>query len=567
MRRTSKLVRTAGALSAFALIGTACAGDSSDEDVTPEGTETTASEPGSESEAAASGGEVSTYIGEPEHLFPQNSNESEGSAVLAAVFTGLVDYDVKTTEPFNQVAESIETEDDGKTYTVTLKDGWTFHDGSPVTASSFVDAWNFGAHAPNAMGTASFFTPIVGFDDVNPPAPEGSTEAPAPSAETMSGLKVVDDKTFTIELKEADPNFPLQLGYTAFYPLPESAFEDPEAFEQKPIGNGPFQVSEEGWQHNELIRVEKYADYAGSEPAKVDAIEFRIYADVNTAYNDLLAGSLDIVDALPPERIEEARGSFGDKFGESPSSSINYLGFPSYVAELQDPNMRAALSMAVDRQTIADVIFSGNRAPANSMVNPVIPGHRPEVCENWTFNPEKAKQLFDEAGGYEGTMTIWFNSGAGHDEWIEAVKNMWVENLGMSADQFAFEQLDFAQYLPKMDNKELTGPFRLGWGMDYPSPQNYLEPIFASYNVPPQGSNTTFYNNPEFDSLIEQGNTAGSLEAGIPFYQQAEDLLCQDTPIAPMFFGLNQYASSDRVQDLYVDAFSQINYTGLSVTE
>ncbi len=551
MRRTSKLVRTAGAISAIALIGTAC-GDSGTDPET-EGTEPTATE-GSETptEAAAAGGEVSTYIGEPEHLFPQDTNESEGNAVLNALFTGLIEFETVSTEPYNAVAEDISTDDEGKTWTIKLKEGWTFHNGEAVTADSFINAWNYGV--ANALQTSGFFSGIAGYQEVVDGA-----------AETMSGIEKVSDTEFTVSFPEGDPFFDVKVGYTAFLPLPEVAYEDPEAFEQAPIGNGPFMMDGE-WQHNQSIRVVRYDDYAGEDKPKLDAIEFAIYDAVETAYQDLQAGTIDIVDSIPTESIDSAEAEFGDKLGNSPSSSINYLGFPSYV-EWLTPEHRAALSMAIDRETLNDTIFNGSRQPAYSIVNPVIPGYQENVCENWNFDAAAAKAKWDEAGGYDGPIVMWFNSGGNHEAWIEAVKNMWVNTLGVSPDQFEFKTLQFAEYLPIADAGEFTGPFRLGWGMDYPHPQNYLEPLFHSEQKAPAGSNSTFYDNPEFDALIAEGNAAGGLEPGIPFYQDAEKLLCEDTAIAPIAFGQNFFASTERVQDLYVDAFSNINYTEISVSE
>ncbi len=542
----NKLTRMFAATAAIAVLAAACG------DTTDPGTE------GSET-PVENAAPLSTYVTEPEHLVPQNSNESEGSAVLSALFKGLVDYDAETTEAFNQVAEDIST-DDNQTYTVKVADGWTFHNGEKVTAASFVDAWNFAADSDNAMQTRSFFAPIMGFVADG----EGDT-----AHDTLEGLKIVDEMTFTIELKAADPSFPIQLGYTSFYPLPSVAFDDVAAFEEAPIGNGPFMM-DGSWQHDVEIKTVKFDGYGGSEAAQISGLTFKIYADQQTAYNDLLAGNLDIMDSLPSESIDEARERFGDKFGESPSSSINYLGLPVYVEWLagdENKDLRRALSMAIDQETlVSGPIFNGNRKAAFSMINPVIPGYRASVCDNWSYNPTEAKALWDAAGGYDGKIEMWFNSGAGHDDWVSFVQNQWVENLGVSADQFEFQTLQFADYLPVIDSGSLTGPFRLGWGMDYPHPQNYTEPMFASYNKAPNGSNASFFDNADFDAKVAEGNNATSLETAIPFFQQAEDILCEELPVIPMFFGLNQYASSDNVDGLYVTAFSQINYTGISRT-
>lgn len=526
--------------------------------VTTGGTAPATSAPTDSTEPAEPGGVIiSQNIGEPQFMAPGNATESEGILVLQQLYRGLVEYDPETTETVNAVASSIETEDN-QNWTVTLNPGWTFHNGEPVTANSFVDAWNYIAYGPNAQQNASFFSSIAGYDEVNPAPPEGSETPPAPTAETLSGLAVVDDMTFTVALSDPFSQWPLTLGYAGFYPLPEAFFDDPEGFNEAPIGNGPFMMSG-SWEHDVAINVVRYEDYAGPDPASIDGVEFRIYADFNTAYNDILDGNLDIMVDLPPEVVTEAKDTFGDAYVERASSSYNYMGLPLYDDRFANADLRRALSMAIDREAITTAIFGGTRAPAYSWIAPVIPGHRETPCANGatTYDPAAAKELFDSAGGFEGTMTIWFNSGAGHDAWVEAVSNMWRDNLGIT--EFEFQQLEFAEYLGVGDALEFTGPFRLGWGMDYPSPQNYLEPLLGSGAFPP-GSNYPTYSNPEFDDLIAQGNAAATLEEGIPFYQQAEDILCEDVPAIPMFFGLIQGVHSENVGSMVVDAFADVRY-------
>ena len=337
------------------------------------------------------------------------------------------------------------------------------------------------------------------------------------------------------------------------------------AFDVSPIGNGPFMMDGE-WEHGVQIATTYYPDYAGDDFPLVAGITFQIYVDDNTAYNDLLAGNLDVHDSLPPDQIQAAQAEFGDHYAESSTTSFNYLGFPSYIPELTK-EIRQALSMAVDRELITSTVLNGTRQPAFSIIPPSLPGYRDSVCENWEYNPELAKEKFDAAGGWDGTMYMWFNTGSIHEDWVEAVANMWRETLGI--EDIQFEALPFAEYLPFIDDRQLTGPFRLGWSMDYPSPQNFLEPLFASYNFAPVGSNNGIYESAEFDAAVAAGNAAAvdGLEAAIPDYQAAEDILCEDVPAAPMFFGLNQFAWSDRVSGVYINTFGRLNYTEISVTE
>ena len=215
--------------------------------------------------------------------------------------------------------------------------------------------------------------------------------------------------------------------------------------------------------------------------------------------------------------------------------------------------------MAIDRQPIIDAIFNGARTPADDMMSPMVGGYREGACgAACEYDPEAAAALLEEAGGFEGTLTLWFNSGAGHDLWMEAVGTQLQQNLGIT---YEFEELQFADYLGRLDNQEITGPFRLGWIMDYPSPENYLKPIHGTDG----SSNNTGYSNPEVDDLITQGDQAATIDEGIELYQQADDLILADMPIIPMWFGLNQGAFSENVEGVLIDPFDRVNTADITV--
>ncbi|WP_199522109.1 peptide ABC transporter substrate-binding protein [Geodermatophilus marinus] len=514
--------------------------------------------------AGGDGGSFSVYIGEPENpLVPGNTNETEGGQIVDSLFTRLVQYDVETNEAvFTGVAESIESEDQ-QTWTVNLKEGWTFHDGTPVTAQSFVDAWNYTAYSPNAQGNSYFFSNIAGYDQLQAPTDDAGNVTGEPAATEMSGLRVIDDRTFEVELTSPYAQWPTTTGYTAFAPLPEAFFEDPEGFGEQPIGNGPFQA-EEALVPGQGITLTRYDDYAGETEGNADSVEYRIYTEQNTAYTDLQAGNVDIVDQLPPEVIASAEGEFGDRYLETAQGDITSLGFPTYDQRFADPNVRKAFSMAIDRQAISDAIFNGTRTPATSYISPVVDGFREDACQVCELNAEEANRLLDEAGfDRSQPVDLWFNAGAGHDAWMEAIGNQIRENLGV--DYNLQGNLDFSEYLPLQDAQGMTGPFRSGWIMDYPVAENFLGPLYSTAAIPPAGSNVTFYSNPEFDQAIAEGNSAESNDAAIEAYQNAEDILLEDFPAAPLFYRLNQGAHSENVDNVIIDAFGRVRVADVQV--
>ncbi|HZB19807.1 MAG TPA: ABC transporter substrate-binding protein [Blastococcus sp.] len=546
-KRSSSLVATA---IAAALLMTACGG--SDD------------EGGEEGAATDGGGTFSMYIGEPQNpLVPGNTTESEGDQVVNSLWTGLVTYSPEGEVTFDGVAESIESEDN-TTWTVTLKDGWTFHDGSPVNAQSFVDAWNYTAYSPNAQGGAGYLSRIAGYEDLQGPVDEATGEpAGEPAATEMSGLSVVDDTTFTITLSSPFAQWPAVVGYNPFYPLPPSFFEDPEAFGSQPIGNGPFQAESE-FVPGEGITLTRYDDYAGDNAAQAEGVEYRVYAEVGTAYTDTQDGNLDIVDVIPPDALVTAEDEFGDRFIRTESSQITYIGFPTYDQRYADPRVRQAISMAIDREAISEAIFEGTRTPADSFIAPVVEGYREGACEYCALDVERANDLLDEAGfDRSQPVDLWFNSGAGHDAWMEAVGNQLRENLGV---EFVLQgNLDFAEYLPLGESQGFTGPYRYGWSFDYPSADSYLTPLLVPSAQPPAGSNYSFYDNPEVTELLLQGDQASTPEEAIEAYQAAEDLVVQDMPMAPLFFTEIQSVHSENVENVTLDLFQRVRVEDVTV--
>ena len=405
-------------------------------------------------------------------------------------------------------------------------------------------------------------TTVAAPGDTTTTAPDGTTTSAAPVAATaLTGLTMVDDLTFTVELATPNPEFPLTLAYAAYFALPAVALEDPVAFEEAPIGNGPFMMNGT-WEHDVQVPLTAYPDYAGEDTPQVQDFTFQIYADVNTAYTDALAGNLDIVSSVPPDFLGTYQADFPDRNAEFGTTSFNYLGFPAYLEQFTKEH-RQALSMAVDRELITEAIFLGARDAAHSVIPPNLFG-RDDVCPSWNYDPAAAAALWDAAPEL-GPFDVWFNAGAGHDLWVEAVVNQWAENLGLDPASVTFQQLEFSEYLPVVDNQELTGPFRLGWGQDYPSPYNFLFPLYHSANAAPVGSNATHYNNPDFDAALAAGvekfAASGNIEDALPDYYAAEDLLCDDAQVMPMFFGKAQVVWNEGTDNVFLDSYGDIGYT------
>ncbi|SDM94661.1 ABC transporter substrate-binding protein [Actinomyces ruminicola] len=323
---------------------------------------------------------------EPQNaLVPSNTNEVGGGRIIDLIFSNLVRFETDGSV-VNEVAESIET-DDNQNYTVKIKDGWTFTDGSPVTADSFIKAWNYGALLSNAHLSSYFYEVIEGFSY------DEDSE--------LTGLTKIDDLTFTIKLTAPASDFKLRLGYSAFAPLPEVAFEDMDAFGQAPIGNGPYKV--DSWTHDAEIVLSKNADYRGGQTVANEGVTFTIYTDYDSAYNDLLADSLDVLDAIPDSALSSFTSELGERAINQPGAVIQTLSInvnaDHFKMDDEGRLRRAAISRAINRKEICDTLYYDTRTPASDFTSPVIAGWSDTIegSDVLTYDETDAKALWDQA--------------------------------------------------------------------------------------------------------------------------------------------------------------------------
>jgi oligopeptide transport system substrate-binding protein len=533
----------AAGAAAIALLAAGCSGGSSDDDETLPNT-------------------ISIGIVEPESLIPSNTTEANGSSVLASLYYPLVRFD-ETRKPYTVAAESISHDKANKVWTVKLRSGFTFSNGEPVTADNYINAWNYGAYGPNAQLASYFFSRIDGYAAMQSVDPDGKgpEKAPEPKANKLTGLRKVNNLTFTVTLTAGFAGWESVMGYDAFYPLPKAAFKSENVlvdnFGEAPIGNGPFKIKG-SWQHDSKIVVEKVTDFKGTVP-KVDGITWKIYQDLGAQYADLNAGNLDVETKIPIESLASASGDLGQRLQKSPSSAFAFVGFPIYEKQYENRDVRRALSMAINREEMTDQIFLGSETPATSFVSPVVDGYRKNTCgANCEYNPGEAKKLYTAANGPKD-IKISYNSDGGHKAWVDAMCNQIKASLAVNC--VGSPVAKFSDLLKKVHDKEDVGMIRLAWAMDYPLMENYLGPLYQTDG----SSNYYGYSNPAFDSLVREGNEATTTEAAKKKWQEAEDILVQDMPVLPLRFGQNVFGFSEKVTNVSMDLFQKVDIYKIEV--
>lgn len=485
------------------------------------------------------GGTFNFYISEPAFIDPINLQESEGTQVGQAVFDSLVKFDPITSEVQPAAAESWEPNEDATVWTFKLVEGAKFHDGSDVTAEDFKFAWERICNPENESEISYHLAAVKGYDEMQ----EGT-------ATELSGVKVVDDYTLEVTLNYAFADFEYVVGHPALAPVPSDA--SMEGFGEMPIGNGPFKMAEP-WAHDQYIKVVKFDDYYGDEP-NIDGVEFKILADQDTAFLEFEAGNLDFV-PIPVGQIQATV----DTYGESPDGytlnpgeqvslgaeqAIYYLLINNTDPALQDPKVRAALSLAIDRQDICDKVFEGTREPATGIVPPGIVGYTPDAFPYSKYDVEAAKQMLADAGFPNGegfpAISLEYNTGSGHEDILQLVQED-LKAIGVNGELVGSE---WAQYLDKLGAKDYQVG-RLGWIADYPIMDNFLYPLFKTGSA----DNFSFYSNPDVDAMLDEARTTVDDDARIALYQEVERIVGEDAVVIPMFYYRHTRVASDRVND------------------
>lgn len=487
------------------------------------------------SDSSGSGDYVVANGSEPQNpLVPANTTENGGGRLVDSIFSGLVYYDADG-KVQNEVAESIESNPENTEFKVKLKDS-KFSDGTPVTAHSFVDAWNFAVE--NSLQGAYFFEPIKGFE-------EGKA--------SMEGLKVVDDKNFTISLSAPEADFTQRLGYSSYFPLPKSALEDIDSFGENPVGNGPYKL--ESWNHNQDATIVPNDEYEGPRKAQNSGVKFNFYAGMDAAYSDLLAGNLDVLDSIPDSAFSVFKDDLGDRAIQQPAA-----GFQSFtIADKQEhfsgeegKLRRQAISHAINREEIVKTIFQGTREPARDFTSPTLPGYSDDIkgSDVLKFDPSKAKELWaqaDQISKWDNPkFEIAYNADGGHQAWADAVTNSIKNTLGIDANGKPYP--DFKSLRDEITHHTIKTAYRTGWQADYPSVGNFLTPLYATG----ASSNDGEYSNKDFDAKLKEAAAAKDTAAATKIYNEAQSILFEDLPAIPMWYQATTAGYSQNVHDVTI---------------
>ncbi|MCL2631760.1 MAG: ABC transporter substrate-binding protein [Coriobacteriia bacterium] len=501
---------------------------------------------GGEVEVDKTGGTFKYYINEPAYIDPYNMQESEGIQVGSQIFDSLLDYDYRTEQLIPAAAASYDINEDATVFTFHLQPGAKFHNGDPVTAADFKRAWERLCN-PNIADPPSeisyHLAQVLGYEEMN--ELETATE--------LEGVVVIDELTLEVTLSDPYADFVYVVTHPALGPVPAAA-EDFEAFTEAPIGNGPFMIDGK-WEHDQYIRVLRFDDYYGDKPF-IDGVDFNIIEEVEVAFNEFLADNLDFT-MIPPGRIEDCIADYGsskDGFvanpGEQtllgPEISTYYIVINNENEYLSNIKLREAISYAINRQAICEIVFQGVRVPADGIIPPGIAGYRTGVWKTSLYDEEKAIEALAEAGFPEGeglpVFKLSYNTGGAHQSIMELIQSD-LKKIGIETE---LDSMEWATYLDTLS----AGNYhmgRLGWIVDYPIMENFLFPLFYTGN----GDNRSFYSNIEADEAILAARGITDNAERIAAYQAVDDIIQSTTPVAPVMFYRHSRVTSVRVNNFY----------------
>ncbi|MBI3166339.1 MAG: peptide ABC transporter substrate-binding protein [Chloroflexi bacterium] len=430
------------------------------------------------------------------------------------VFSGLVSLDTNLNiRP--DLAETWEVSADGTVYTFHIHPNAKFHDGRDVTAQDVVFSWERAASPELQSDTVlTYMGDIVGV-----------REKYFGEANSISGLKVIDEKTLQVTIDAPKPYFLMKLTFPTSYIVDEGNVSIGEEWVRQPNGTGPYKLRE--WKSYEYIVYEANPDFYLGAPS-IPYVVYKLYAGDDVRLFE--TGEVDLagVGLYDVERMLDPNEPLNRNLVSGVNLCTNYVTFDATQPPFDDVNVRKAFSMAFDRQRYIDVLYRGLVLPAVGLYPPGLPGFDYGL-EGLPFDPEGARELLKQSkyGGPEGLPEIVYtNSGIGSyvGGSVAALADMWQQYLGVT---IKVENLDYNFYYEQIFSGNHGQIFDGGWCADYPDPENFADVLFHS-GVP---QNHGGYSNPELDALLESARVEPDVTRRIDMYQQAERILVDDAPV------------------------------------
>lgn len=507
------------------------------------------SEGGTSQSGNATGQTLSVNVGpEPNSIDPALNTAVDGGTMLVHTFEGLTKLD-KEGKPQLAQAEKIELSDDKLTYTVTLRADVKWSDGQPVTAEDFVYSWRRVVNPDTAAEYAYMMEPVKNAAAI--------TSGDVTDLSQL-GIKAIDERTLEIQLEAVCTYFEELLAFPVYYPVRKDLVEGNDNWTRDPaayVGNGPYKMVE--WKHNEVIVMEKNPHYYGLSELVPQQIRFVLLEDDNAILNAYENGDIVLADSMPNAEIEAWKDK--EDFQTTHQLGTYFIIFQTEKEPFNDPKVRKALSLSIDRNYLVDRITKIGENPASGFVPDTVfdadtsKKFREVGGSYWSVdqadyesNVAEAKKLLAEAGYPNGegfpVVEYMYNPATPHLEVAESLIDMWKSQLGITVK--AASQ-DWNVFIDTRRNGDYQIA-RHGWIADYNDPISFLDMWVTG-----SGNNNAMWSNSKYDELIKQARLSADRDERFRLMHQAEDILMEEMPVAPLFYVQDLYLKNPKLQGFY----------------
>lgn len=477
---------------------------------------------------------------EPPTMDPHLSGDATSAEYVVEIYSGLMAIDNEL-HLIPDLAHSYDVSADGLVYTFSLRDDAVFQDGKPITANDF--KWSFERACDPATESPTADTYL---GDI-----VGCRAKLQGEVDQVDGVVVVDDHTLELRIDEPKSFFLAKMTYPTAYVLDRENVEGkPDWATNQPNGSGPFVLEEYALDEGIIVLTRNDNYYREPKPT-LERVIYLIDVPVIplNGYEDGLASlglPADLTyDAIPVSvselsRVTDPNDPLSQEFVSAPELNVSYIGFNVGKPPFDDPKVRQAFNLALDKRRMVRLVFQDTVPVANGIVPPTMPDYENPDLSDYEYDPERALELITESsyGDVSELPEITLNvsgSGGSVGSLVEAVVESYKQNLGV---ELMVEQAPWPEFLADLNQPDPPYQmYQLGWIADYPDPQNFLEVLFHSDSAQNHGN----YSNPEVDALLDQARRTSDPDERLALYQQAEQKILDDAAWVPLYFGVENW--------------------------
>ncbi|GGL66512.1 ABC transporter substrate-binding protein [Wenxinia marina] len=465
-------------------------------------------------------------IAEPKSLDPQTVTAANDFRILVNIYDGLVGYESGTLNIVPKLATDWEISDDGLEYTFNLREGVTFHDGTPFNADAVV------------------FTFQRMLDEAHPYYDTG----PFPLAfffSSVESVEAVDDLTVRFTLTEPFAPFMSNLASPTGAIVSPAAVEEYGAdFGRNPVGTGPFHFVE--WQSNEAVVVEANADYWNGAP-ELQAVVFRPLTDANTRVAEMLAGGIDVMVEVPPNALTEFEGD-GYEIYEAAGPHVWFLILNMREGPFANQQVRQAANYAINKESLVEDVLDGTAQVAAGPTPPAFGWAYNDALEPYPYDPDRARELLAEAGMENPEVTFYVTEGGSGMLDPIAMGTAIQADLEAVGFDVTIETYEWNTFLGEV-NPGLEGKAdmaEMAWMTSDPDTLPFLTLRTAAF--PEEGGfNSGYYSNPEVDDLLDRARVATDQDERAELYKQMQEIVVEDAPWVFVANWVQNAVANDRV--------------------